>query len=245
MPINIDQLLKEHTDQISGGKGDKLDLSTIPKDEIEKGIDIELEHTDDPQIALDVVSDHEKETIEKVDEPVYYEDYLIPAEDQMKEDAKKLFSSFSSINELIKTSNEDFDPPAVSDTIPAFISPELLGNFIKNILDVEKAYFNDFFKIEIGLVNNCKVFLVDGDVVEKTIDMDFVEAGHDLVYDYIGKNEIWVDVNIDSGSFKYLILHESMERHLMETKNMSYEDAHKAANQCEKLFREMSESGEI
>jgi hypothetical protein len=100
----------------------------IPKEELQKGIDIEKEHKDTiTNIYQDVsgqqpstkeltdaykgiATDHEKETVDLVKEPVYYEEYLIPMENKMKEDAKEgTFKNYSSIEELIKTAQDPFE----------------------------------------------------------------------------------------------------------------------------------------
>lgn len=103
---NIDDLL-------SGGKGDELSIKSIPSDELEKGIDVENEHTPSDDIALDIVKDHEQEAIEMTGVPNYYE-YLENMENQMKEDGKRAsdlgIKSYISFNSKVEPSLKPYYP---------------------------------------------------------------------------------------------------------------------------------------
>ena len=79
----------------------------IPKDELEKGIKVEKEHkrtitdlynelenrdpTDDEieEMAKSILVDHEIETKDITGEPDYYTEYLIPMEEEMKQNKKE------------------------------------------------------------------------------------------------------------------------------------------------------------
>jgi len=58
----------ESDDQIPGGIGDDAGESKFSGEQIRKGIAVEMEHTDDPMTALDIVFDHLTE------DPMYYGD---------------------------------------------------------------------------------------------------------------------------------------------------------------------------
>ena len=47
---------------LKGGKGDNFDLSDIDKTTLKLAKCVEMEHTDNPKIALEVVADHIKES---------------------------------------------------------------------------------------------------------------------------------------------------------------------------------------
>lgn len=81
-------------------------------------------------------------------------------------------------------------------------------------------------------IGSIKVWLVYGRIVRSLFDLDFVEGGHDLIYDYIPRNEIWIDNDLLANERKYVIVHELYERSLME-KGLSYNQAHKKASQLE------------
>lgn len=57
---------QERKNPIKGGIGDKLSVSDVDKNELRMGLKVEMEHTDDPDVALDIVLDHLKE------DPKYY-----------------------------------------------------------------------------------------------------------------------------------------------------------------------------
>lgn len=63
---------------IPGGKAEGHEPSEYPKDQIRKGIKVEMEHTDDPAIAKEIAMDHEQEF------PRYY-----TALDKMEKSLKK------------------------------------------------------------------------------------------------------------------------------------------------------------
>lgn len=74
------------------------------------------------------------------------------------------------------------------------------------------------------------VYIVDGDWVRTNINVDFVEGGHGYVYDYVPKNEIWVEDMEDKKEMWFNFKHEQFERNLMKNNpKMSYEDAHDQA----------------
>lgn len=77
-----------------------------------------------------------------------------------------------------------------------------------------------------------KVWIVNGEVVRDLFFIDFTEGGHDFVYSFIPKNEVWIDDDLNSEDIKFVILHEVYERRLM-SKGMDYDSAHKRASHIE------------
>lgn len=77
-----------------------------------------------------------------------------------------------------------------------------------------------------------RVRYVRGDLVRAWIDPHFIFGGHDLVYDYIPKNEIWIDDLQERDEKPFTLLHELEERKRMR-KGRSYPEAHVAATQRE------------
>lgn len=49
---------KSRKNRLFGGVGDDLDESDVDPKELVKGIKIEMEHTDDPEIAREIALDH-------------------------------------------------------------------------------------------------------------------------------------------------------------------------------------------
>jgi hypothetical protein len=66
-----------------------------------------------------------------------------------------------------------------------------------------------------------KVWVVRGNIVRDLFFIQFTEGGHDLVYPFIPKREIWLDDDLSKKERKFVLLHEAHERNLM-VKGWSY-----------------------
>ncbi|MDO8435516.1 MAG: hypothetical protein Q7S89_02430, partial [bacterium] len=77
---------------------------------------------------------------------------------------------------------------------------------------------------------------VDGSLVRKHLDPFFFHGGHHYVYDYIPKNEVWLDDQNYSHDQIFTIAHELKERTLM-AKGMDYPSAHDFALAEERFLR--------
>ena len=84
---------------------------------------------------------------------------------------------------------------------------------------------------------NVKVWIVDGEFVRDLFTPDYREGGHDKVYWFIPKNEIWLDDELAVRERKFILLHELHERYLMSKKKMKYTRAHNDANKAEYFCR--------
>jgi hypothetical protein len=56
------RVTKKLKEKLPGGRGDGLPDSDFDADQLAKGIDIEMEHTNDPDIAKEIAKDHLIET---------------------------------------------------------------------------------------------------------------------------------------------------------------------------------------
>lgn len=81
-----------------------------------------------------------------------------------------------------------------------------------------------------------KIFLVSGHLVREHFDFNFVFGGHGYVYDYVPKNEVWLDDAMLTKERKYVLIHELFELNLMK-KGKKYDDAHDYACAPEKEAR--------
>jgi hypothetical protein len=77
-----------------------------------------------------------------------------------------------------------------------------------------------------------KVWIVRGELVRSLYFIDFTEGGHDRVYHFVPKNEVWLDDDLSPGDRKFVLLHELHERHLM-TLGWPYNKAHRSASRIE------------
>jgi hypothetical protein len=90
---------------------------------------------------------------------------------------------------------------------------------------------------QIGHHDGCVVWLVDGRRVRDLYDPDFIEGGHDLVYRYVGPDEIWIDRDVPVDERPFVVAHEAVERRLMG-QGMAYGPAHEQASQHEWRLRQ-------
>jgi len=77
-----------------------------------------------------------------------------------------------------------------------------------------------------------QVWVVKGELVRSLEFIDFTEGGHDKVYHFVPKNEVWLDDDLGPGERKFVLLHELHERHLM-TLGWAYFKAHRSASRIE------------
>ena len=84
------------------------------------------------------------------------------------------------------------------------------------------------------------VWLIDGEVVRALYMVDYADGGHDLVYDFVPKNEIWLEEVLTADDRKFILLHELHERHLM-SQGKDYPHAHEGATIIEDRYREHPE----
>lgn len=94
---------------------------------------------------------------------------------------------------------------------------------------------NIYIKL-IKKVNDLKIWFVNGKSVRDTYLIDFTAGGHDRVYDFVPKNEVWIDNEINPEEVDIVLTHELYERYLMG-KGMGYDKAHNRASALEKECR--------
>jgi len=94
-------------------------------------------------------------------------------------------------------------------------------------------------RIHIRLLHKIKdisIWLVAGKYVRSAFDLDFTEGGHDYVYKYVPKKEVWIDNDLQEIERPYVVLHELYERSLMK-KGLNYNEAHRRSSQLEWVCR--------
>lgn len=73
--------------------------------------------------------------------------------------------------------------------------------------------------------NGITVWIVRAEMVRDLCFLDFTEGGHDYVYSFVPKKEIWLDDDLSEKERLLVLLHELHERRLMAT-GMDYHHAH-------------------
>ncbi|MBI5369846.1 hypothetical protein HZA85_01460 [Candidatus Uhrbacteria bacterium] len=81
-----------------------------------------------------------------------------------------------------------------------------------------------------------RIVLVDGKVVRQYLDPEFTQGGHEKVYRYVPKGEIWIECALHPKEIPFAIHHETIERKMM-FKGKSYDIAHEYATAAEKEMR--------
>ncbi len=82
------------------------------------------------------------------------------------------------------------------------------------------------------LENSVSVWIVNGRLVRSAFDIDFTEGGHDYVYEFVPRNEVWIDDAIEEKERGYVLLHELHERNRM-AEGLPYSEAHSESSRLE------------
>jgi len=108
---------------------------------------------------------------------------------------------------------------------------DILNNDRSELLKkIKKKMIKDY-------VGKVKIWLVDGKIVRDFFLVDYAAGGHDKVYAFIPKDEIWIDEVLNQDEIKFIILHELSERRLMSS-GKKYSEAHKSATLTEDYYRD-------
>lgn len=116
---------------------------------------------------------------------------------------------------------------------------------VKNILashHARKKALEKIRKEKLGKysTDSVAIWLVDGEVVRDVYLVEYAEGGHDLVYSFVPRGEIWIEEILHPDERKFIILHELHERFLMAG-GKDYPHAHKGATIVEDHYRENPE----
>ena len=85
--------------------------------------------------------------------------------------------------------------------------------------------------------NSVDVWIIDGRLVRSGLFIDFVHGGHGYVYDFIPKEEVWLDDDLVQEELPFVLIHELHERNLMKGKSWGYAKAHESASKLEWKLR--------
>ena len=111
-----------------------------------------------------------------------------------------------------------------------------IKNAGKTVLSKEKILKKIHKKLLKTPGKKISVWLVDGRAVRNLLSLDYEAGGHDRVYNFIPKKEIWIEQTLPKKEQEFILLHELHERFLMaEGKN--YPRAHMGAIIVEDYFR--------
>ena len=111
-----------------------------------------------------------------------------------------------------------------------------LAKKLGKIKSTKKIIYGNIHKKILMNADKIKIWLASGEAVRDRFRIDFAGGGHDKVYHFIPKNEIWIDDSISPKERKFIIIHELKERKLM-SKGRKYRDAHFVATELEDIAR--------
>ncbi len=81
-----------------------------------------------------------------------------------------------------------------------------------------------------------RLVLVDGRIIRQYVDPEFTQGGHEFVYPYVPKGEIWIERALHPKEIPFVLHHEIVERKLMR-RGKNYDMAHEYATVAEKEMR--------
>lgn len=81
------------------------------------------------------------------------------------------------------------------------------------------------------------IWIVDGKLIRDLVFLEYDAGGHDRVYPWIPKNEIWIEAAISEHERPFILLHELHERFLMG-EGKKYPEAHQGATIIEDRYRD-------
>jgi hypothetical protein len=71
---------------------------------------------------------------------------------------------------------------------------------------------------------------------QSVFDVDFTECGQDYVYEFVPRNEVWINNDLEEAERLYVLLYELQERNLM-AKGWTYDKAHEDSSKIEYYWR--------
>lgn len=86
------------------------------------------------------------------------------------------------------------------------------------------------------LPSGVAVWFVKGRLVRSVYDVEFTEGGHEHVYEYVPRGEVWIDDDIHEDERGYVVFHELHERNRMAD-GMDYDSAHAESSKLELHYR--------
>ena len=165
----IASYLQAREDKLPGGLGDKAETHDFSDKQIDKGLQVEKEHTDDPDKALEIVLDH-------LTENKNYYDYLEKAETKMKTDEKREALSNRAITRIDKGLHLMDKEAQADDEDLSYLETDIdyhVGKIVSLVLDNGEQALEDYL-----------VDLAPGIEDQATKDY-FKQEIHDRVYEMV------------------------------------------------------------
>jgi hypothetical protein len=81
------------------------------------------------------------------------------------------------------------------------------------------------------------IYEVDGNDIRSRLCVDFTDGGHGYIYDFIPKDEIWIEPISNKEDEKAMVLHEVLEYILTKYCKWEHGKAHEITSNVEAVFR--------
>ena len=92
---------------------------------------------------------------------------------------------------------------------------------------------------KINTIGNYAVWLMDGALIRKEINENFVKCADNNQFGFVPKNEFWIDEDLDPKEYPYFVDRFIYEKGLLDS-GKNYTDADKEADNFEKKERQNS-----
>lgn len=89
----------------------------------------------------------------------------------------------------------------------------------------------------LGRLWGLRIYLVSGEQVRNELDLDYTAGGHEAIYSYVPRGEVWIDNALSGLCRTATVVHEILERDLMLRYGMGYDKAHDRACAFERTLR--------
>lgn len=100
-------------------------------------------------------------------------------------------------------------------------------------------------KLRCKVLDDYSVYIVSGKQVRDKHHADFMGGGHHYAYNFIPKNEIWLEELEPTSEMHMILCHEMVELLLMKKLGKDYPNSHKIANNIEAKLREGQKPDEV
>ncbi|MEI7718810.1 MAG: hypothetical protein WCI72_02995 [archaeon] len=154
------------------------------------------------------------------------DEFWIDYENGDIKEAKYFFDSFLTIEKGIESGKTHEESVKIADRHEKMERHK--AKFLKVIkkIKVKEKVLKRVHKkfIFANYTENLKIYIVRGDLVRSLFNVDFTQGGHDKVYNFIPKNEVWIDDDLYKKEMPYVLVHELHERYLM-SKGWPYDSA--------------------
>lgn len=118
------------------------------------------------------------------------------------------------------------------------IKPECRNEYARKVVcPLSKDLLRQVRTKKLGEVFGYAIWLVNGNVVRTSVDVEYGLGGNPAVHGYMPEGEVWVEDTLSPSDLAMILLHELVETHLMFSHKESYTQAHQISTALEETVR--------